>query len=259
MKATIVATAANGIGLASDALVTEGIVERRRVGDRVILDCPTRRDFWFGHGFVLDAPPTRAALDAMIAEGRARYAGTGALRFVVVWERALGAREPFGIWPSSVDEDRTVVQVYGGPSPPADPRVVDVHGDDMWRAVTALAVAEYPEFRSFTARRFDDFRSAVRAGRARSVTILDERREPACTATLYRGEGIARFAQPVTRVDARGTGLFSACARTLVAWALADAPRSVVIKANHGSGPVALYERLGFKPVAFDEAAIVRL
>ncbi len=253
------AAAASGIGLASDALVTEGIVERRRDGERIIMDCPARRGFWFGHGFVLDSPPTRAVLDALVAEGRARYAGTGVQRFVVMWERALGTREPFGIWPGAVDEDRTVVQVYDGPPSPPDPRVVDVHSDEMWRAVTALAVAEYPEFRAFTEQRFDDFLAAVKAGRARSVTILDERREPACTVTLYRGERIARFAEPVTRIDARGTGLFSACARTLVGWALADAPRTVVIKANHGSGPVALYERLGFKPIAFDEAAVVTL
>jgi GNAT superfamily N-acetyltransferase len=249
----------NGVGLLSDALVTEGIVERVREGNRIVLDTPARRDFWFGHGFVLDVPPSRGELDALITEGRARYADTGAVRFVVLWERALGTREPFGIWPAGVDEDRAVVQVYDGPQPQSDARVVDVHGDAMWRAVAALALAEYPEYGSFTARRFDDFRAAVRAGRARSVAILDERGEPACTVTLYRGERIARFAEPVTRPDARGAGLFSACARTLVAWALNDAPRTVVIVANYGSGPVALYERLGFTAVAFDEAAVVKL
>jgi GNAT superfamily N-acetyltransferase len=248
-----------GIGLASDALVTEGIVERRRVGDFVVLDAPARRDFWFGHGFVLDAPPTRAALDALIAKGRARFAGTGAQKFVVIWERALGTREPFGIWPGSAEQTRSVVQVYEALPPLADPRVVDVHGDNLWRAVTALAVAEYPQFAAFTARRFEDFRDAVVAGRARSVAILDERGEPACTVTLYRGDELARFATPVTRPDARGRGLFSACARTLVAWALADAPRAVVILADPESGPVDLYERLGFRPVAFDEAALVTL
>jgi GNAT superfamily N-acetyltransferase len=250
---------AGGIGLASDDLVTKGLVERRREGDRIVLDAPTRRGFWFGHGFVLDSPPTRATLDGLIAEGRARYAGTGAQKFVVMWERPLGTREPFGIWPGGVEVDRAVVQVYDGPPPQPDARVVNVHGDDMWRAATALAVAEYPEFATHTARRFDDFRIAVRAGRARSVAILDECGEPACTVTLYRGEELARFASPVTRADSRGHGLFSACARTLVAWALADRRRAVVIVANQGSGPVALYEYLGFRPVAFDEAAIVTL
>ena len=84
--------AATGIGLASDALVMEGIVERRREGDVVVLEAPARRDFWFGHGFVLDAPPARAALDALIARGRTRFAGTGAQKFVVLWERARPAR-----------------------------------------------------------------------------------------------------------------------------------------------------------------------
>jgi GNAT superfamily N-acetyltransferase len=251
--------AAAGIGLASDALVTEGIVERRRVGNLVVLDAPERRDFWFGHGFVLDAPPARAALDALIAKGRAQFAGTGAQKFVVIWERPLESREPFGIWPGSVEQTRSVVQVYDGPAAPPDPRVVDVHGDAQWHAVTALAVAEYPQFAAFIARRFADVRGAVRAGRARSVAILDERGEPACTVTLYRGDELARFATPVTRPDARGGGLFSACARTLVAWALADAPRAVVILADPEGGPVALYERLGFRPVAFDEAAVVTL
>jgi GNAT superfamily N-acetyltransferase len=252
-------SAAPGIGLASDALVTEGVVERRREGSLIVLEAPARRDFWFGHGFVLDAPPTRAALDALIGKGRAQFAGTGAQKFVVMWERALGAREPFGIWPGSAEQTRSVVQVYDGPPPLPDPRVVDVHGDAQWRAVTALAVAEYPQFAAFTARRFDDVREAVRAARARSVAILDERGEPACTVTLYRGDELARFATPVTRPDARGRGLFSACATTLVAWALADAPRAVVILADPESGPVPLYERLLFRPVAFDEAALVTL
>ncbi|MDB5029123.1 MAG: Acetyltransferase protein [Candidatus Eremiobacteraeota bacterium] len=247
------------IGLASDALVTEGIVEYRRVQGVVVIDAPTRRDFWFGHGFVLDAPPTRAALDALIDKGRARFAGTGAKKFVVVWERELGTREPFGVWPGSAEQTRSVVQVYDGPTPLPDPRVVDVHGDAFWRAVAALAVAEYPQFAAFTARRFEDVRDAVRAGRARSVAILDERGEPACTVTLYRGDKLARFATPVTRPDARGRGLFSACARTLIAWALADAPRTVVILADPEGGPVDLYERLGFRAIAFDEAALVTL
>jgi GNAT superfamily N-acetyltransferase len=246
-----------GIGLASDALVTEGFVDRVREGDGVVLDAPARRDLWFGHGFVLDAPPDRRRLDALIAEGRERYRRTGAERFVVMWERAIGTREPFGIWPGGVAEHRAVVHVYDGPLPVPDPRVVDLEGDAMWNAATALATDEYPEFAAFMTRRFYDFRDAVAAGRARSVTILDENRAVACTATLYRGDGLARFAAPVTRPDARGRGLFSACARSLIAWANEDAARRVVILANHGSGPVPLYERLGFRPIAFDEAAVV--
>lgn len=253
------AATAGGIGLASDELVTAGLVQRRREGNRVVLDAPTCREFWFGHGFVLDAPPARAVLDALIAEGRARYAGSGAQKFVVMWERPLATREPFGIWPGGAEQDRAVVQVYDGPPPLPDSRVVDVQGDDLWRAATALVVAEYPEFGTFIARRFEDVRSAVRAGRARCVAILDERGELACTATLYRGERLARFAMPVTRPDARGRGLFAACARTLVAWGVAGTGRAVIILANHGSGPVALYESLGFRPVAFDEAAVVTL
>ncbi len=151
------------------------------------------------------------------------------------------------------------MQVYAGPCVRPDPRVVDVQGDDMWRAVTSLAVAEYPEFSAQIARRFEDFRAAVQAGRARSVAILDERGERACTVTLYRGERLARFASPVTRVDMRGSGFFSACAQTLVAWARDDAPRAVVIIANQGSYPVGLYEKLGFRAVAFDESAVVTL
>ncbi|HEV2741156.1 MAG TPA: hypothetical protein VGU66_21535 [Candidatus Elarobacter sp.] len=46
-----------GLGSATDALVNDGIVRRTREGDRVVLDTPSRRDFWFGHGVVLDAPP----------------------------------------------------------------------------------------------------------------------------------------------------------------------------------------------------------
>jgi len=61
----------------------------------------------------------------------------------------------------------------------------------------------------------------------------------------------------VTRPDARGRGLFGACARTLIAWANADVPRRVVIAGDPDDVPATLYRRLGFVPVSYLDAVIV--
>ena len=244
-----------GLGIAGDALVNEGIVRRVREGDRTVLDTPARRDFWFGHGYVLDAPPDAARAAALIDEGRARFAALGAPRFVVQWERALDAADLVPEAPAGTLRERAVVMAYDGPVPRADPRVAD-HDDARWDEAAALASEEYPEYGDFTRWRFACVRRAVAAGCARVVGIRENGRL-LNTVALYRGDEIARFATPVTRPGARGRGVFAACARTLIAWANADAPRRVAIAADPGDGPVALYRRLGFVPVSNLDAVIV--
>jgi|GEM_PF-6399250 len=83
-----------GLGIATDALVNGGIVRRKRDGDRIVIDAPSRRDFWFGHGFVLDAPPDGARVAELIDDGRTLFGTLGAARFVVQWERAHDAADP---------------------------------------------------------------------------------------------------------------------------------------------------------------------
>ena len=80
---------------------------------------------------------------------------------------------------------------------------------------------------------------------------------PAGTFRDRTGGGIARFSTPVTRPDARGRGLFGACARTLIAWANAGAPRRAVIVGDPDAASVTLYRRLGFVPVSYLDAVIV--
>ncbi len=244
-----------GLGIATDALVNDGIVRRTREGERVVLDTPSRRDFWFGHGFVLDAPPDAAQLAALIHEGRARFGALGATRFAVQWERALSAAGPVRDALAGTLFERTVMMAYDGPVPAADPRVAD-HDDGRWREAAALAAEEYPEQGSFTAWRFDCARDAVARGRARVVGIR-EHGQLLNTVGLFRGGGIARFMTPVTRPGERGRGLFGACARTLIAWANADAPRRVVIAADPDGHPIARYRRLGFVPASYVDAVIV--
>lgn len=244
-----------GLGFATDALVNEGIVRRTREGDRVVLDTPSRRDYWFGHGFLLDAPPDRARVAALVDEGRARFAALGASRFVVQWERALDAPVPVAGAPAGTLRDCTVMMVYDGPVPGADPRVVD-HDDARWNEATALATEQYPEHGDFQRWRFARARDAVASGRARVVGIRTRERL-LNTAGLYRGDGIARFFTPVTHPAERERGLFGACARTLIAWANADAPRRVAIAADPDGDPVALYRRLGFVPASYVDAVIV--
>ena len=243
-----------GLGLATDALVNDGIVRRVREGDRVVLDTPARRDYWFGHGFVLDAPPDAARAAALVAQGRRRFSALGAARFVLQWERAYDVPAAHLETVAETLRDRSLVMVYDGPAPAADPRVVD-HGE-RWDEASALAADEYSEFGDFTRWRFDCVRRDVDAGRARVVGIREHDRLLA-TVGLYRGVGIARFVTPVTRPEARGQGLFAACARTLIAWANADAPRRVVIVADARGGPVEFYRRLGFVPASYLEAVIV--
>jgi GNAT superfamily N-acetyltransferase len=243
-----------GLGLATEALVNDGIVRRVREDDLVVLDTPARRDYWFGHGFVLDAPPDAARAAALVAQGRRRFGALGAERFVLQWERAYGVPAAPLETPEETRRDRSLVMVYDGPAPAADPRVAD-HGE-RWGEARGLAVEEYSEFADFTGWRFDCVRRDVDAGRARVVGIREHGRLLA-TAGLYRGAGIARFVTPVTRPPARGRGLFSACARTLIAWANADAPRRVVIVADARGGPVDLYRRLGFVPASYLESVIV--
>jgi GNAT superfamily N-acetyltransferase len=244
-----------GLGIATDALVNDGIVRRTRDGDRVVLDTPSRRDFWFGHGFVLDAPPDAARVAALVEEGRALFAPFGAPRFVVQWERAYDGPDPLADAPGGALRDQSVVMVYDGPVPQADPRVAD-HDGAHWDEAAALASEQYPEYGDFTRWRFDCIRHDVNPGRARVVGIRAGGRL-LNTVGLYRGDGIARFMTPVTRPAARGRGCFAACARTLIAWANADAPRRVVIVADAHDGPVDLYRRLGFVPASYLEAVVV--
>ena len=242
-----------GLGLATEALVTDGIVRRVQEDDLVVLDTPARRDYWFGHGFVLDAPPDAARVAALVTEGRRRFSTLGAERFVLQWERAYGGPAAPIYTPAETLRERSLVMVYDGPAPAADPRVVD--HNERWDEARALAVEEFSDFGDFTGWRFDCVRRDVDAGRARVVGIREHGRLLA-TAGLYRGAGIARFMTPVTRPAARGQGLFSACARTLIAWANADALRRVVIVADARGGPVDLYRRLGFVPASYLESVI---
>jgi GNAT superfamily N-acetyltransferase len=244
-----------GLGIATDALVNDGLVRRTRDGDRVVIETPSRRDFWFGHGFVLDAPPSAARVGALIEEGRVRFGALGAPRFVVQWERAYDAPDALPGAPDGTLRDRSLVMVYDGPVPPPDRRVAD-HGSEHWDEAAALAAEQYPEFGDFTRWRFDRVRDDVLRGRARVVGIHEDGRL-LNTVGLYRGDGIARFVTPVTRPDARGRGLFGACARTLIAWANADAPRRVAIAADPDDGPVELYRRVGFVPASYVDAVIV--
>ncbi|MDQ6941977.1 MAG: GNAT family N-acetyltransferase [Candidatus Eremiobacteraeota bacterium] len=244
-----------GLGIATDALVNDGIVRRTRDDDRVVIDTPSRRDFWFGHGFVLDAPPDITRVAALVEEGRARFAVLGAPRFVVQWERAYDAPDPVPDAPAGTLRERGLVMAYDGLVPHADRRVVD-HDAARWDEAAALASEQYPEFGDFTRWRFDCVRRDARAGRARVVGIREDDRL-LTTVGLYRGDGIARFMMPVTRPAARGRGLFAACARTLIAWANTDAPRRVVIVSDPDDGPVALYRRLGFVPASHLDAVIV--
>jgi GNAT superfamily N-acetyltransferase len=246
---------ASGLGVATEALVTAAFTARTREGDRVVLDTPARRDFWFGHGFVLDAPPDAARIGALIEEGRARFTALGASRFVVQWERACDAPDVLPDPPDGTLRDRTVMLRYDGPVPEPDPRVVD-HDDSRWAHAAALATAQYPEQGAYTGWRFGRMRHDTACGRARSVGVRDGG-ELLNTATLYRGETLARFATPVTRPDARGRGLFSACARTLIAWANEGALRTVVIAAEPDGGLIPLYRRLGFVPMSHLDAVIV--
>ena len=196
-----------GLGSATDALVNDGIVRRTREADRVVLETPARRDYWFGHGFVLDAPPDAARASALIEEGRARFAALGAARFVVQWECALDAPDDLLDAPHDALRERSVVMVYDGPVPDDDPRVTDHDAGARWDEAASLASEEYPEHGDFTSWRFACLRDAVRAGRARSVGIRENGRL-LNTVGLYRGDGIARFVTPVTRPAARGRGLF---------------------------------------------------
>jgi GNAT superfamily N-acetyltransferase len=245
-----------GLGIATDALVNDGVVLRTREGDRVVLETPSRRDFWFGHGFVLDAPPDAARVAALVEEGRARFAALGAVRFVVQWEAALDAPRAVIEAPAGTVLERTVIMVYDGPLPHADARVADHDDDADWDEAAALAAAEYPQHGDFTSWRFARVREAVAAGRARVVGIREHGRL-LNTVGLYRGDGIARFMTPVTRPEARGRGLFAACARTLIAWADAGAPRRAVIAGDPDGDPVVLYRRLGFVPASRVDAVIV--
>jgi GNAT superfamily N-acetyltransferase len=244
------------LGIATDALVNEGIVRRTRDGDRVVLDTPARRDFWFGHGFALDAPPGASRVAALIDEGRAHFAALGAPRFVVQWEHALDAPDPLCETPPGTSFERTVMMVYDGPVPAADPRVADHDDDARWDEAAALASEQYPEHGDFTRWRFACVRQAVASGRARVVGIREQGRL-LNTVGLYRGDGLARFMTPVTRPAARGRGLFGACARALIAWANADAPRRVVIAADPDDSPVRAYRSLGFVPASYQDAVVI--
>ena len=245
-----------GLGVATDALVTEGIVRRTREDDRIVLETPSRRDFWFGHGFVLDAPPDTARVASLVEEGRARFGALGASRFVVQWERALDMPDALPQAPAGTVFERTVMMVYDGPVPSADPRVADHDGVVQWDEAVALAAEHYPEHGDFTSWRFACVREAVAAGRTRVVGIREHGRL-LNTVGLCLGDGIARFFTPVTRPAERGRGLFGACARTLIAWANADAPRRAVIAADPDDTPVTLYRRLGFVAASYLDAVIV--
>ena len=194
-------------------------------------------------------------LTRMVSSGRARFSALGAPRFVVQWECPLDVPDVLPEAPGGALRERTLVMTYDGPVPDADRRVLD-HGTEYWDEAGALASDEYPEHGDFTRWRFDRVRPDVRSGRARVVGIREDGRL-LNTVGLYRGDGIARFMTPVTRPEERGRGLFAACARTLIAWAHAEAPRRVVIAGDPDGDPVALYRRLGFVPASRVDAVIV--
>lgn len=242
------------LGFASDAIVDAGVVRRIREGDRVVLEAPTRRNFWFGHGFCLDDAPDEARLGALIAEGRRRFGALGAEKFVVTWE-GCDTAAPMRPVAAHLTRASNLVLRYDGDLPADDPRVVD-HDDAGWAEATALLMRQYPEHGDFAATQVADHRRAVERGIGRFVGVRDEGRLVA-TAGMYRSGTVARFAGPVTDPGARGRGLFSACARVLIRWAMADAPRDIVIVADAQEGPVRLYQRLGFVPVSRVDAVIV--
>jgi GNAT superfamily N-acetyltransferase len=247
-----------GLGEATEALVTAGYVARTREGDRAVLETPSRRDFWHGHGFALDAPPSGKRLDALIAEGRERFSALGAERFVVRWERPYGAKDPLRdyLFAPGVEDEIVCVMRYDAAVPDPDPRVVAIDDDAGWSAAAELAAREYPRFAEYVRWRFSRYRSDVALGRARMVGVR-EGAEVVAVCGLYRGTELARFVAPVTARQARRRGYFSACARSLLAWALDDAPRIVAITADE-EGPIPLYRRVGFVPVAWQDAVIVR-
>ncbi len=248
------------IGLETDALVDRGLVIRHRVRYRerlrIVLDAPEARDYWHGHGFILESAPEPAELDALIVEGRERFGPRGVARFVIAWESLQPSPAAIDAPPGTAFE-RTVAMKYFGPAVEPDPRVVDLDAELAWFDATALVRLEYPEQADFLARRLDDLRRLVRAGNARAVGIAEAGRIVAMAAIAF-DRNRARFTLPLTHPAARRRGCFSACARTLIHWAAGgNLCRDVVIVADPVSGPETLYRKLGFLPVSHIEKLVV--
>lgn len=244
------------LGARTDALVTARYTLRAREPDRVAIETPERRDFWYGHGFVLDEPPHAKRLDALIDEGRGRFGRLGAQRFIVTWERAYDAPEPLWdyVCAPGVEWNRAIVMRYAGSAPEPAAGVADLCGDLDWTAAGDVIAEEYRRDAALDRWRLGHAREDVAAGRARMVAVAEGGR-PAAVCGLYRDAVLARFYSPVTARAARGRGYFRACARTLIAWALEGAPREVVIAVNE-DGPVELYRSLGFTPVTWQHAVV---
>lgn len=250
------------IGLETDALVDRGLVIRHRVRHqeklRIVLDAPEARDYWHGHGFVLESRPQPAELDALIVEGRERFGPRGVARFVITWESLQPSREAIDAPPGTILE-RTVAMKYFGAAVERDARVVDLEGTQAWSDAAVLISLEYAEQADFTIRRLDDLRRLVRAENARAVGIAEAGRIVAMAAIAYDRHR-ARFVLPLTHPAARRRGYFSACARTLIHGAAgSDLRRDVVIVVDPVAGPEPLYRRLGFLPVSHIEALVVTI
>lgn len=242
------------IGLETDLLVNQGLVVSSNHGDIIVMDSPDRRDFWYGHGFVLLSEPNVIELTELIADGRRRFGSLGVTRFVIQWEH-LYPDAPRITVPEGAVIDRTMALVFKGEPPPDDTRAVDLTGE-MWIEAGRLVRDEYAQSADFMSRRLDDLRGLVDRGCARVVGVIED----GCLrsiAGIVRDSRNARFMMPVTQPAARRRGYFSACARTLINWALQDAKRQAVIVVDPIEGPLSLYRNLGFVPTSYVESILV--
>jgi GNAT superfamily N-acetyltransferase len=258
------------LGLRTDLMVAPAGLSVRPAEGCLILRTPGRDDFQMGNELYLRAPPDTSMLDAWLVRWLHQFAAAPRVSTVVLqWESRLG--EPGDVAAlgaaaatRGLEFDRNLVMRLER-LVPAQARVPmrtrTVASDEDWVAVLAVATTSDMSdgLRAFTAWRQLEYRRLVEAGRGQWwMGEIDGRAVTSAGIFWDEREQLARFQRVDTRPEARGQG----CATGLLHAMLADlATRQarlsdVVIVAALGGQGARIYRRLGFEPLAHQDAML---
>lgn len=246
---------------ATDALVNASVVTRTAEPGYTIVRAPQRPDYWFGNCLILDAAPEPESYAEWSQLHAQAFKEAPVERHVVVWEvrgQYGGSPEQDG---ASAPERRTVFATRSAPRRHADiARIGPLSTAADWDAATEIEqdvlTIDWPEHRLFARWRFGVFRDDAAAGHCRVWGALCNGRLVAY-AGLYANREYGRFITPVTLPEYRRRGIFGALCSVAVGETLRIFPKAtIVIVADAGSEPAAIYEHLGFDIVGEQYALI---
>lgn len=235
-----------GIGIASSSLVD--LAHTRHVSENGAdtIETPTRRDYWFGHGYRIHGALERERFERLRALGVRRFGAIEDVRrFTIVCEVERELTDVAAVFGDETVESTDVLVFDSSRTPVLDSSIVALSDDDRWLDVEAVAAAaDHPQHADFNRWVLQNHRDAVRTGRAAFFGAVVDNRIVAYAGAYY-GRDFARFVTPNTLERYRGRGLFGSCARHCLAEAARRKVARVVIVASSDGYQRRIYGRLG--------------